>query len=835
MWGSNRIRVGALLCWGAHVIVILALAQGQVRIFLSDLLQFAIGALAVAACIQAARRSGPFGRTFWRLASFGFTLLVIGFALGTYADNFPPSKFLPSLGHHSWIIDVFVNAWTAPLVMCLFLDPESEPEGTDWRRILDFAQVGIVFVLLYLYSSNFAVPGEGIEPWRLALATDALITAGFFLRGLTTPTGPARALFLRFGYFRTVAVVTDAAFVLGMPESAPGNSFDLIWSLTTLIPVMIAASWNDSREIVPTKRATWSYWRLLTTQLMPLIFPVLVMLTASRILGRQLRVAAAAVLASLAITFTRLLLTQRAQEGSAEALRQSYRLLHSIMEGANEVIFVKDLEGRYLMINTTGAQMIGRTVAEVIGKTDPELFPPDTIRAMQQADEQVMQSGKAHTYELTMSVAGAARTLLATKGPYLGPQGELIGVIGIAVDVTDRRKLEEHLRQTQKMEAIGTLSGGVAHDFNNLLTVIKGYTGLLLDAVQEERLRVLVGHIDQAADRAASLTGQLLAFSRRQVLQPKTFDLNTLVLNLEMMLRRLIGEDIEMVTFTAPDLGSVRADPGQIEQVIMNLAVNARDAMPQGGKLTVETANVELDENYALEHLGAQAGRFVMLAVSDTGMGMNAETKARIFDPFFTTKELGKGTGLGLSTVYGIVKQSRGNIWVYSEPGRGSTLKIYLPRVDAPAEALTGEGKAPAKARGTETILLVEDDQHVRALARTALTAYGYSVLVAEDSTGVASMLDRHIGPIHLLLTDVVMPGLNGREVALQVAARRPDIKVLYMSGYTTNAIVHHGVLDAGTFILQKPFTPASLAAKVREVLDQSVSTGGGVTLDWEV
>ena len=404
-------------------------------------------------------------------------------------------------------------------------------------------------------------------------------------------------------------------------------------------------------------------------------------------------------------------------------------------------------------------------------------------------------------------------------------EGHLIRFWGAQRDITDQKRLEEQLRQSQKMEAIGTLSGGIAHDFNNLLTVIKGYSSMVLDRAKDKELRAQVERIDQAAEQAASLTRQLLAFSRRQILQPKVFNISALVLNLDKMLRRLIGEDIEMVTVAAPDLGLVKTDPGQLEQVIMNLVVNARDAMPRGGKLTLETGNADLDETYAREHGDVSPGSYVMLAVSDTGMGMDSEGQAHIFEPFFTTKEPGKGTGLGLSMVYGIVKQSGGSISVYSEPGRGSTFKIYLPRVDTPAEDITVEQPSTARMRGNETILLVEDDPLVRELARAVLTTCGYSVLVGEDSRTVASLCERHADPIHLLLTDVVMPGASGREVASQVLARRPGIKVLYMSGYTADAVVHHGVLDGGTFFLPKPFTPSSLAAKVREVLDQTLTT----------
>jgi nitrogen-specific signal transduction histidine kinase/CheY-like chemotaxis protein len=404
----------------------------------------------------------------------------------------------------------------------------------------------------------------------------------------------------------------------------------------------------------------------------------------------------------------------------------------------------------------------------------------------------------------------------------LGPAGEIIGVIGVAFDVTERRQLEEQIQRVQKMEAIGTLSGGIAHDFNNILTVIKGYTDLLLGGIQDGRLRALVSYIDQAADRASALTRQLLAYSRRQVLQPKVINLNSLVVNLDKMLQRVIGEDIDIRTIAGPNLGSVKSDPGQIEQVIMNLAVNARDAMPNGGDLTLETANVDLDDIYAQKHPGTVSGRYVMLAVSDTGIGMDAETRSHIFEPFFTTKSVGRGTGLGLSTVYGIIKQSGGSIEVYSELGQGTTFKIYLPRIEAPAEPLQAAQGPASRVEGTETILLVEDEAQVRELAAAVLTSCGYTVLVADSRRTAASICDAHKGDVHLLLTDVVMPGGGGREVANQVLARHPKIKVLYMSGYTTNAIVHHGVLDPGTFFLQKPFTPAVLSAKVREVLDST-------------
>ncbi|HVP51056.1 MAG TPA: PAS domain S-box protein [Terriglobales bacterium] len=384
------------------------------------------------------------------------------------------------------------------------------------------------------------------------------------------------------------------------------------------------------------------------------------------------------------------------------------------------------------------------------------------------------------------------------------------------------RQSEKQLWQSQKMEAVGRLAGGVAHDFNNLLTVIKGYTELMLSDLKPlDPMRPEMEEVQKAADRAAALTRQMLAFSRRQVLAPKVVNLNYLVEDMNKLLRRLLGEDIDLCISLDDDLGCVKADPGQIEQVIMNLAVNARDAMPRGGKLTLETANLELDQSYSREHAMVKPGAYVMLAITDTGSGMDAETLSHVFEPFFTTKEQGKGTGLGLSTVYGIVKQSGGYIWPYSEPGMGTTFKIYLPRVDEMAERAQARTQAPPGLGGTETILLVEDEEGVRGLTRQLLQRHGYTVLEAEHGQDALLLCERYSGPIHLLLSDVVLAQMSGRELVQRLTPLRPEMKVLYMSGYSDEAIFQHGVLEHGTAFLQKPFTTESLMRKLREVLDQ--------------
>lgn len=384
----------------------------------------------------------------------------------------------------------------------------------------------------------------------------------------------------------------------------------------------------------------------------------------------------------------------------------------------------------------------------------------------------------------------------------------------------EQAKLEEQLRLAQRMESIGRLAGGIAHDFNNLLGVIIGYSEIaLLDLPGDDPLRETLQEIKKAGGRAAELTHQLLAFSRQQVIEPKVFDLNAAISDLNRMLQRMIGEDIRLSMSLAGELGRIKADRGQIEQVIMNLVVNARDAMPSGGRLTIETANVDLDDAYAREHFPVVPGRYVLLAISDTGLGMDAETQKHIFEPFFTTKELGKGTGLGLSTVYGIVKQSGGYIWVYSEINKGTTFKVYLPRVEEAAEAVV-KTQAERPLEGNETILLVEDADGIRRLTQQCLESKGYTILAVGDAPEALRLAKEYASPIHLLLTDVVLPSLGGPEMAKQLTSERPEIRVLYMSGYTDDAIVHHGVLEPGIAFLQKPFSVDDLWNKVRAVLD---------------
>jgi len=473
--------------------------------------------------------------------------------------------------------------------------------------------------------------------------------------------------------------------------------------------------------------------------------------------------------------------------------------------------------------------MLGYSVSEWTSKPGfwlTIIHPDDRPRVEREAGIQ-FAAGKAGTHEFRwIAKDGSIVWVSAHTVPISDEEGQTVGVRGVVTDITERQRLEsalstseEQLRQSQKLEAIGQLAGGVAHDFNNLLTVIGGYSSILLNRVAEDSPHhVPIEEIKKASDRACGLTRQLLAFSRKQILQPKLLDLNEVVSDLDKMVRRLIGEDVDLFAKTDPGLGKVKADPGQIEQVLLNLIVNARDAMPLGGKITIETSNVFISNENAQSH-AATPGSYVMLAVSDSGCGMSSEVKERIFEPFFTTKGAGKGTGRGLSTVYGIVKKSEGHIWLYSEPDNGTTFKIYLPRVSDAEEQEQVAIAAKAVPRGTETVLLVEDEDQVRDILTDILNSQGYQVYVAA-SGNEALEIARKNGIIHLMITDVVMPQMSGRELSEKLAQFRPEMKVLYMSGYTDDAIVRHGLLDAKLNFLQKPFDSATVARKVRHVLD---------------
>jgi len=511
-----------------------------------------------------------------------------------------------------------------------------------------------------------------------------------------------------------------------------------------------------------------------------------------------------------------------------EALQESKEKYRCVVENAKEAIVVAQ-DGVLKFVNPRTLEITGYSESELLSLSFIEFIHPDDRSMVLENYKKRLQGEKVPEVYSFRMVTKEGKTRWLQISAVLISWDNRPASLNFLTDITEIKSAEEELKdkerqllQVQKMEAIGRLAGGVAHDFNNLLTAIIGYTDiLLLHPKLEQELKKYVEQIKNSSDRASSLIQQLLAFSRRQMMQAKTFDLNKLVANIDKMLRRLIGEDIELFTVFEKDLGLIKADPGQIEQVIMNLAVNARDAMPTGGKLIIETKNIKLDQAYFENRVNGQPELYIMLCVTDTGIGMDEETKRHIFEPFFTTKEIGRGTGLGLSTVYGIVKQSGGYIWVYSEPDKGTTFKCYFPRVDDAILEQESKQEKSLMQGGRETILLVEDEFIVRNLISNILKHYGYTVIESENGEKALEVRAQcSEQPVDMLITDVVMPGISGRVLADRLQSVYPEMKVLYISGYTDDAIVRHGVLDHGIPFLQKPFAPKDLAKKVREILD---------------
>lgn len=913
-------------------------------------------------CWLVSRHAGPYGRRAWRLVSLSAVLGGVGQSLYTYDYDYLHA----SLGT-LWPSDFLVFFWIVPAMMTLFLSVRDPSGELRWLRALDFVQVCTLVLAVELSQiyvpSRWQASGQSMQVRALyaGIFFYGLLALGFVLRSRFSVHRVEKAFFARMSLFLVLyAVVLNVTLkAQSSGHYQQGTWLDFAWTFSYCLLIVLPTTWNVQEEN-PSGEVPSSTMQLLA-MFAPLVIPAATFPLLFGVAQEQLLCAVVLVLISFTAAGGRMFVVQHELMVSSRELQQNLALLKGITEGTTDAVFVKDRQGRYLMINSAGANFVGKSVAEIIGKTDSDLFSSDTAGAIIEADRRLMGSGVTQTYEERGTAGGISRLYLATKGPYRNAQGEIVGLLGISRDITDRERtqqeirqsqqklrihfdhtplgvvewdlefrvtnwnpaaerifgysreeamgqqghfivpepfrervdqvwldllhpnpevpvpsryrfahndnvtkdgrliscewyntplvdeagrvlgvaslvqdvtervaLEDRLRQSQKMEAVGRLAGGIAHDFNNLLTVILGYSQILTDGVPAgSRLAESTKQIKSAAERAAGITRQLLAFSRKQVLTPRVINLNDVIQSLDSLLRRLIGEDVEVLTVPADDLGSVRADPGQIEQVIMNLALNARDAMPNGGKLTLETSNVTLDSSYARDRQPVEPGRYVLLAVSDSGEGMSEETLSRVFEPFYTTKEVGKGTGLGLSMVYGIVKQSGGYIWVYSEPKQGSTFKIYLPRTDQPAETTVVEKRPATVQRGTETILLVEDDPQLRQLSSTVLAHCGYNVLVAGSPEEGLALCQANHHDIRLLVTDVVMPRMNGRQLAEKIVQFCPKVRVLYISGYTNNAIVHYGVLDPGLWFLPKPFSLSALVAKVREVLDAGTDTAG--------
>ena len=679
----------AVLAFLAHALGLALLPLREARL-LSNLLQLLLGLLAFLAMLDAGYRSRLFARRIWfySAAAIGaYTagqLVLIGYILFGQGPLYSPR-----------ITDQFFFFWVVPLLAASAVDTLGWHEGFDTAALLDFTQFLILGLALHVSvfgnSLRWQSHAQEMEFLKLKVRVirDILVLGWLGGRAWLTNSRQLRAVFVRLGFFYLAYSLADGIYLSAEAawQIKLGTWFDLLWSLPRLLAVVLALTWAGTEAPVvgsPSSPPRRSYIWL---QMAPIVVPLVMLgislntFTSSPFLWASLMVS------SFAVASMRLLIAQSRQERAHAELRHSNDLLHSIVEGTSEAIYLKDSEGRYKLINAAGARYMGRSPQEVLGKTDRELLSPEIVAPILKTDEQVLGKGESVRCEEKLLEGGVTRTFLATKNPYRNTDGQIVGVLGISVEITEHRRMEEQLRRAQRMESVGAFSGAIAHDFSNLLTVIKGYSQLsLTDLQQHPRLHANLEQIVKATDRAAALIRQLLAFGRQQVLETRVLNLNDVISHLQQMLRRLIGEDVEISTQFDAELWPVKADPGQVEQVLMNLAANSRDAMPRGGKLSLQTANVHLDEAYARSHVNVQPGDYAMIAVSDTGTGMDAQTLARIFEPFFSTKPVGKGTGLGLATTYGIVKQSGGYIAVESEPGAGTTFKIYLPRVDQPLE-----------------------------------------------------------------------------------------------------------------------------------------------------
>jgi PAS domain S-box-containing protein len=800
----------------------------------SNIIEFVLTVIVAGACFEAAARAAGYARRFWRLIGTAFAIYAAGQAMATYYDSVLHASF-----DLWWPSDILFLFHVAPMAIALFLgDDTAESRFYRWERCLDFLQIGIVALSAYFFFLYLPLvlphSRESIDKlyWHVNTWRGALIAVAFVLRATLTNSKLVKSLFGRVAIFLVLFAITETVYLyVEVWWHVPfGTWYELLWTIPRTLMVWLATSWVAPEERQLALKDTSSE-SLLLAQFAHIAFPLLVLAMATSAIGQQLKLAAVAVLASFGCSSVRLLLSQRAQsellaqqKQSAESLRAAEAKFRGLLESAPDSMVAVNRDNRIVMVNAQAEQTFGYRRKDLIGRPMEILVPERLREECSDYRTRFFREAQEVPVSATLELYGLRRDAsefpVEIKLSVLETEEGLWGTAAIR-DLTERRKLEQQFLQAQKMESIGTLAGGIAHDFNNLLTVILSYSSYLSEELPSvSKFHRAAEQVHLAAERGAALTRQMLAFSRRQVFQMRVLNVNDIIGNLLKMLQRIIGEHIEIKTVLGEDLAAVKSDPAQLEQVLMNLCVNARDAMPEGGKLTLETQNVDLDENFVRAHVGSTLGPHILLTVTDSGMGMDAATQGRIFEPFFTTKGAGHGTGLGLAMVYGVIRQSGGYIGVSSEQGKGTTFEVYLPQVHELAESKAPKKLQPADKQGFETILLVEDDAAVRELVRAMLAARGYAVLAPQHPLDVESLCEGHKGRIHLLLTDLILPGVSGREIAKRVCSLRPEVKVLFMSGYTDDAIIQRHGIDPTVAFLPKPFSSTTLASKVREVLD---------------
>ena len=827
--GQRYFLFSALALLLFHATLLLVVPHNAYVPLLSNLIQIACPVLAALACISASRRVENFAKHFWLLFAAGFFVWALAQTVATLYDSV---LHVPT--QQPWPSDIIFFLSMSLPCMTLFIDRKRGFEWKQWPRVFDLAQVLLLMLAVFLFT--FQSPDAWRNGWgaiaRLAwipeTSRDILLFSSFALSGALVRDRLARALYGRMALFFLVYLGGEFPYLYFQAnrDLQTGSPWDLVWTVPFLVATIIATlAPSVSLSADPQSSSTHELQRSprwAVAHIASLIFPLVILFMAAGMAEKQLLIAVILVVVSFSCSVARIVFAEHAQLLAARQLQQSNALLQSVFEGTGDAIFIKDLDGRYIIVNQTFADMLDLSVAQVIGKAVRELMDESLAHQMSEQDRLIVESGASKSFEYAATLKNVRRTYLTHKAPHRDADGRIVGVIGVVRDITEYRHLEERLRQSQKMEAIGTLAGGVAHDFNNLLMVINGYSSVLFEALSDDNN--LRGHADQifkAGERAASLTRQLLAFSRKQTIQAGKLNVNQIIVGTEKLLQRLIGEHIRITTSLAADLGPVYADAGQFEQVIINLAVNARDAMPDGGVLHFETRNVEFGDSIAAAN-NLKPGRYIEFLVSDTGVGMDLKVQTRLFEPFFTTKPVGKGTGLGLSTVYGILKQANGHIAFTSQPGHGTTFRMYLPRIDSAVPADLPAADLPAALDGNETVLLVEDDASVCDFIRAVLTSHGYAVLTPIRPKDAEALFEEKGGQIDLLLSDVVMPETSGAELAKRLSAKNPRMKVLFMSGYIGDDIVRLGIQQTEVPFLQKPFAPLTLVRRIREILDGS-------------
>jgi len=816
-----------LVILGSHVFTVVFLAAGRPRTFLSNALQVAASLLAFVYSVQAFRRAAGVARPFWAMVSFSFLVWTVAQAGWVYYFTWG-GGIIPRVS----LSNVLFRYYTAPLLLMMVLGGDKrEDRRGRWLHLMDAVQVSIVIFLVYLVMDFGSTLHLHLELLRIPEAffginlINAAVAAAALARAYTS-RGILSSLWKRiFIYLAVYAPLAGLAnYFAGAWNPAPATAWDVLYTAPLLLAAALAADWQPSPEpdVAPVAEAPVakpSRLNMIFVALLPLLVVQLALLVAPDYRW----IAWIVVMLSMVLYGARLVVTQIRQEQSYAALRISEEQYRALFESNLAGVFRARRDGTLLDCNEAYARLYGFQRKEILQAKGWLPWPSAEDRA---ARMKQLERGPVTNAETEMRRKDGSRLwVLENVALRTGPEGEET-IEGTVLDLTDRRSLEQQLFQAQKMEAIGRLAGGVAHDFNNLLSVILGYSDMLVDELAADKTnRARAEGIRGAGERAAALTRQLLAFSRQQVLEPRVLDLRRSVLEMQTLLRRLIGENIELRFAPQVESGLVKADPSQVEQVLMNLAVNARDAMPTGGRLTIEIDAVAIAPPQA-KRLGEIApGKYIRLSLSDTGHGMDAETQARIFEPFYTTKEKGKGTGLGLATVFGIVKQSGGHVLVQSTPGQGTTFQIYLPEVDESPANESSRSDDAVLTGGSETILLVEDETSLRELTTEFLLFGGYVVRAARNGEEALEWASLNADPLQLLLTDVVLPGMSGRALAENLSAQRPSLKVMYVSGYTDETIGDHGVLNTGLSFLQKPFTREELLRKVRDTLD---GTSGG-------